>query len=387
MDSLLPQDTEIAAGWQASQAAASTANAEADKAAAKAKHRGRIILALGAKLLLGAGWYGYEWLTVGRFQVETDDAYVAASSATLTPKIGGTVRTIEVEDHAPVAAGTPLVVLDDADFRIALAQAEAQIATQQAGIERLGRQIQSGLASVQQAEAQLASARAGRTNARAQFGRVDALNKEGYSTGKDLDVSRASRQQAEAGVSAAEAAVHLAIANVATLDAQQEEARRVLAQHQIARQQALLNLAHTVIRAPFDGVIGNRAAEPGEYVTPGQRLLAVVPLQDAYVDANFKETQLERLRPGQKARVHVDAFPDRIIEGRVESVSPASGSVFSLLPPDNATGNFTKITQRVPVRIRLPREILAQGLIRPGMSVVAEIDTRDRPAEQLASRQ
>jgi membrane fusion protein (multidrug efflux system) len=159
----------------------------------------------------------------------------------------------------------------------------------------------------------------------------------------------------------------------------------VLELDRLARDQAKLNLDHTVIRAPFDGVVGNRAAEPGEYVQPGQRLLAVVPLHAVYVDANFKETQLEHLAPGQKVAIAIDAYPDRVIEGRVESVSPASGSVFSMLPPDNATGNFTKITQRVPVRIRLPQDVVAEGRIRPGMSVTAEVDTRARP-ERLASR-
>ncbi len=160
------------------------------------------------------------------------------------------------------------------------------------------------------------------------------------------------------------------------LNAQKTEAERGLDQYRLARDQAQLNLDHTVIRAPFDGVVGNGAAEPGEFVQPGQRLVALVPLDAVYVDANFKETQLADLKPGETVTVTVDAYPDLKIAGTVVSIAPASGSEFSLLPPDNATGNFTKIVQRVAVRIALPASLTDQGLIRPGMSVVASVDTR-----------
>ena len=184
------------------------------------------------------------------------------------------------------------------------------------------------------------------------------------------------RDQAEQAVVAADAAVAAARANVGVLAAQKTEAERTLDQYRLARDQAKLNLDHTVIRAPFDGVVGNGAAQPGEYVQPGQRLLALVPLDAVYVEANFKETQLADLKPGESVTVTVDAYPGLSIKGTVASIAPASGSEFSLLPPDNATGNFTKIVQRVPVRIRLPADVTADGLIRPGMSVVAAVDTR-----------
>ena len=185
-------------------------------------------------------------------------------------------------------------------------------------------------------------------------------------------------------VVAADAAVAAARANVGVLAAQKTEAERTLDQYRLARDQAQLNLDHTVIRAPFDGVVGNGAAQPGEYVQPGQRLLALVPLDAVYVEANFKETQLADLKPGESVTVTVDAYPDLKIEGTVASIAPASGSEFSLLPPDNATGNFTKIVQRVSVRIRLPAEVTDEGLIRPGMSVVASIDTRTGGARVAA---
>jgi membrane fusion protein (multidrug efflux system) len=295
------------------------------------------------------------------------------------------VKSVAVADNSDVTAGAPLILLDDTDERIALDAAEAQVATQQATIERIGRQVLSGRATVAQASAELAAARAAADNAEAQFKRTEVLVEKSVSSPKELDATRAAKLQAEATVVAAEAAVDAATASVAVLEAQREEAKRVLDQYRLVREQTKVNLEHTIIRAPFDGIVGNRAAQPGEFVQPGQRLLAVVPIDAIYVDANFKETQVAGLMPGQTAAIMVDAYPDRVIEGRVESVSPASGSVFSLLPPDNATGNFTKIIQRVPVRIRLPHDVTSKGLIRPGMSIVAEVDTRTGP-EEIAAR-
>ena len=364
--------------------ASPAAAAEAPPAKRRSR-RGLLLMAAAAILAAGGGFYGYDWWTVGRFLESTDDAYVAASSATVTSKIAGYIKAVVVADNSRVHAGDPLVLLDDADNRIALQQAEAKIATQEAALERIAREIQSGQAAIAQAEAQLASARAATDNAEAQFERMRALTTKGFATRKDFDAARAGMLQAQSAVDAAVAGVNAANANVATTEAQKAEAARVLEQDRLAHDQAALNLEHTVIRAPFDGVVGNRAAEPSEFVQPGQRLLAVVPLDAVYIDANFKETQLGRIVPGQTAAITVDAYPDRVIEGRVESLSPASGSVFSLLPPDNATGNFTKITQRVPVRIALPDDVVAEGRIRPGMSVTVEVDTRTG-AQQLAAR-
>jgi membrane fusion protein (multidrug efflux system) len=206
-----------------------------------------------------------------------------------------------------------------------------------------------------------------------------------FVTNQALDTARTAMLQADAAAASAEAGLTAAKANVAVVTAQKTEAERSLDQFKLARDQAALNLDHTIIRAPYDGVVGNRAAEPGAFVQPGQRLMAVVPLDEVYVDANFKETQLADLKPGQSVKVAVDAYPGRPINGTVESISPASGAVFSLLPPENATGNFTKIVQRLAVRIRLSGDAVAEGLIRPGMSVVASIDTRSAPSA-LASR-
>jgi membrane fusion protein (multidrug efflux system) len=294
----------------------------------------------------------------------------------IAPKIAGYVKSIPVDNNVRVTAGTPLLLLDDSDYRNAFDQTEAQVATQQAALSRIDQQIVAGGAQVNEAQANIASAQAAAANTKVEFERATALAGKSFGTQQAVDAAQAALLQANAAVDAARAGLNTAEANVAVLNAQKAEARRVLAQYRIASDKAQLDLDHTIVRAPFDGVVGNKAAEPGEYVQPGDRLMALVPLQDVYIDANFKETQLEELKPGQTVKISVDAYPDRDIEGTVVSVAPASGSMFSLLPPDNATGNFTKVVQRVPVRIRVPADVAAQDLIRPGMSVVVAVDTR-----------
>lgn len=345
------------------------------KPAPKRSLRKPIAIGVLAVLIGSGGWFGYGWWTEGRFMVSTDDAYVGADTSIIAPKISGYVKAVPVDDNAEVRAGTPLLLIDDADYRVALQQAEAQVTAEEATVARIDEQIAAGNAQVRQAEAELAAAEALATNAKVTSERATALAGRKVGTQQAADDARAALLQASAGVEAARAGVNTAEANVAVLQAQKTEAERVLDQYKLVVAKAELDMEHTVVRAPFDGVIGNKAAEPGEYVEPGQRLMALVPLKDVYIDANFKETQLQDLKPGQRATISIDAYPDRRVEGTVESVAPASGSVFSLLPPDNATGNFTKVVQRVPVRIRVPADVAEESLIRPGMSVVIAVDT------------
>ncbi len=350
----------------------------APKAAAP-KRNGRRLALVGVLVVAAAGiggYFGHGWWTHGRFVVSTDDAYVSADTAVIAPKVAGYIKSVPVADNAQVTAGTPLLFIDDSDYSIALQQTEAQVAVQQAAVARIGEQIGAGQAQVAQARAELASAKAAAANAKIEYDRAAALADKSFGTQKAVDLAQAALLQANAAVDAANAGVTTAEANAAVLFAQKTEGERVLDQDKLAVDKAKLDLDHTVVRAPFDGVVGNRAAEPGEYVQPGTRLMALVPLQDVYVDANFKETQLADLRPGQTADISVDAFPDHDIKGTVESIAPASGSVFSLLPPDNATGNFTKVVQRLAVRVRVPATVAAADLIRPGMSVVVAVDTR-----------
>lgn len=357
---------------EAAQAPATTATTPAPRS-----NRRRLLLTgiVFAVAVLGGG-YGYHWWTVGRFMVSTDDAYVSAKTATLAAKVSGYIATLDVEDNARVKAGDVIATIDPGDYQLAVDSARGKVATQQATIDRLGRQIAAEQATVDQARAQLVSAKAGAVRAQLELARQDALAAKEFASRQTQEQARANRDQANASVQSAEAAIDAAVANVEVSKGQQEEARRTLAELQTSLAKAERDLSFTQIRAPFDGVVGNRAIQVGDYVQTGTRLISLVPLDGVYVDANFKETQLAGLKPGQHVALTVDALPGVAIDGTVESMAPASGSVFSLLPTDNATGNFTKIVQRLPVRIRVAPAVAREGVLRPGMSVVASVDTR-----------
>ena len=344
---------------------------------AKRKGGRRIALMVAALLAATAGsYYGYQWWTTGRFMVSTDDAYVGADFTTVSPRIAGYVTTVLAETNKQVSAGDALVTLDDSDERLAVAAAETQIASQTAAIDRIDRQIDAARTAVTQAQAAINSALADLDLTAADLKRAQKLKETEFATPQALERANAAQEKAQASLDTAKAGQTSAEANVAVLQAQRVEAERALDQDRNTLDQKKLDLERTVIRAPFDGVIGNRAVQSGQYVSPGQRLLALVPLSNVYVDANYKETQLSDIRVGATAEIAVDAYDDRPVTGTVESVAPASGAVFSLLPPDNATGNFTKVTQRVAVRIAVPAKVAAEGLLRPGMSVVVSIDSR-----------
>lgn len=359
---------------------------------AKSSRRSRLglrsALALAALVALGSGgYYGYYWWTVGSYFVTTDDAYVGSHGAVLSPKVAGYISEIDVPDNARLKPGDVFARIDDGDYKLAVQSARDQITSQQAMIERIGRQMTAQSASVDQAKAKLTSAQAGETRAQLELKRQKDLAARDFASKQKLEQARADFQQATASVRSAQAGIEAANANVEVLKAQQEEAKRTLAMYRTQLAKAERDLSFTVIRAPFEGVVGNRAIQVGDYVQPAQRLASLVPLNTVYVDANFKETQLARVHPGQPVTISVDALPGREIKGWVESIAPASGSVFSLLPPDNATGNFTKIVQRLPVRIALPAKVTEQSLLRPGMSVTASVNTKDgaRAAVQATS--
>ncbi len=340
-------------------------------------------LALGALAALAAGgaaWFGYDWWTVGRFTVSTDDAYVEAYNATLAAKVPGYVARVLVSDNSQVHTGDVIATIDDGDYRFAADSAREKVATQQATIARIGHQVDAQQAAVAQAKAQLVSAQAAMLRTQLELDRQTMLAAKDFASRQTLELAQQNRDQAVAGVHSAQAAIESATADVAVLKGQQQEAIDTLAELKIALAKAERDLSFTVIRAPIDGVIGNRAIQVGDYLQPGQRIASLVPLDNVYVDANFKETQLARLRPGQAVSIAVDALPEHDIKGSIESLSPASGAVFSLLPPDNATGNFTKIVQRLPVRIRVPETVASKGVLRPGMSVVVSVNTKQDAA-------
>lgn len=338
----------------------------------------RKMLMLGglAALLVAGAWYGQYWWFTGRYLVSTDDAYVGVHTATLAAKVPGYVAKVATQDNSKVNAGDVVATLDDGDYRIAVDAARANIATQEATIERIGKQISAQEAAVSQAKAQLASANANATRADLELKRQQQLAVQQFASQQKLEQAESDQLQAQASVLGAKAAVEAADTNVAVLKAQQQEASRTLDQLKTALAKAERDLSFTTIRAPFEGIIGNRAIQAGDYVQSGQRLASLVPLDDVYIDANFKETQLAELHAGQPVSIAVDALDGHAIAGTVESVAPASGSVFSLLPPDNATGNFTKVVQRIPVRIHVPANVGAEEVLRPGMSVVVTVDTK-----------
>lgn len=343
----------------------------------KPRRAKKIVLVVAALLILAGGaWYGRYWWTTGRYLVSTDDAYVGAKNATLAAKVTGYVSDILVDDNAHVHEGDVIVRIDDGDYRLAVETARDNLATQQATIDRIGKQIAAQQAAVDQARAQLSSAQAGAKRAELELKRQQELAARGFASHQTLEQAQSNRDQGNAAVQAGQAAVAAAAATVDVLKAQQVEAQHTLKQLQTALAKAERDLSFTVIRAPFDGMIGNRATQVGDLVQPGQRLASLVPMNAIFIDANFKETQLAALHPGQPVAVSVDAYSDHQVEGKVVSIAPASGSVFSLLPPDNATGNFTKIVQRLPVRIEVPTKVAEEGLLRPGMSVVVSVNTK-----------
>ncbi|MCR4521536.1 MULTISPECIES: HlyD family secretion protein [Bosea] len=338
------------------------------------------LLVVGAAVI-GAGlWYGVDWWRNGRFIVSTDDAYVGAEMATISAKLSANIATVSVRQNQEVRAGQPLVALDDGDWRIALDSARAKSATAQATLARIDSQVEAARAAQMQAQAQQNSAEAAVTRTAADFDRANSLAAKSYGSQATLDAATAARDQAVAAVASAKAGVVQAQANIKVLEAQRIEAARQIDELKVAEQKAERDLSFMKIAAPIDGVIANTNVQIGDLVGAGKRLMSIVPLDQVYVDANFKETQVGPLKTGDKASITVDALPGQVFHGTVSGIAGGTGSVFTLLPPDNATGNFTKIVQRVPVRIMLDKDAAAKHVLRPGMSVVVSIDPR--PAGQ-----
>jgi membrane fusion protein, multidrug efflux system len=344
-------------------------------AAPKSGRRRMVMMCIGVLLALAAAGYGVHYFLVGRFLVSTDDAYVRANSTMLGARVSGHIAVILPADNTVVRTGDVIFRIDDGDYRIAVDAVRTRIATQQATIDRIGRQVTALESAVEQAQAQVVSAEAGVKRAGLDFDRQQALNAKGFASHATYEVSEATRDQGIAALKSAQAAYDAARDNVEVTKAQQAEARAQLAELETSLAKAQRDLDFTLVRAPVDGTFSNRLVNTGDFIVVGQRLGNVVPLDDVFIDANFKETQLKRIRPGQPVTISVDAYGHRKFAGFVDSISPAAGSVFTLLPPDNATGNFTKIVQRLPVRVRVPKDVARQNLLRAGMSVYVTVDT------------
>ena len=355
--------------------AAAPAAAAASEPAKKSGKKRLVLMGVIALLALAAAAYAGYYLLVGRFYISTDDAYVRANNSMLGARVSAHIAAILPGDNTLVQKGDVIFRLDEGDYRIAVDAARTRIGTQEATIARIGRQVAAQQSAVEQAAANLASAEAGLKRADLDYDRQQALNTKGFASHATFEQSEAARDQGAAGVKAARAAYDNARDLVEVTKAQQVEAQAQLAELKTQLAKAERDLDFTLVRSPVDGIFANRLVNVGDFVAVGQRLGKVVPLDDVFIDANFKETQLKRIRTGQPVIISVDAYGHRKFAGTVESLAPAAGSVFTLLPPDNATGNFTKIVQRVPVRIRVPKEVARENLLRAGMSVYATVNT------------
>jgi membrane fusion protein (multidrug efflux system) len=362
----------------------------ADTLTQPAPHRPRRLRRLwqpaaGLVAVIGIGVIASWWFAEGRYIESTDNAYVQGDIAVLSPRIEGDVAAIKVADNQSVHKGDPLIVLDPADWRARLTQATAAAAEAAAAVETAQRQVSQQQAMIDAAQAAIVQAQAENTRAGADATRSGTLVANGWASRQANDQAVADSRKASAAVVAAQAQKAAAEQQLDVLKAQVIQAKARQQNAAAAVTLAENNLAYTVIRAPFDGIAGNRAAELGQHVTPSTQLIAVAPLrQQLYVVANFKETQLARMQPGMKVRLIPDIDPGAAVNGRVNSLAPATGAQFSLLPPENATGNFTKVVQRVPVKLVIdPAEAAHADWLRAGLSVTAEVDTRGPDAQRL----
>jgi membrane fusion protein (multidrug efflux system) len=333
------------------------------------------IAALCAATLMAGAYFGKDWWRHGRFIETTDDAYVGGDVTAISPHVSGFVSAILVDDNAPVRAAQAVARIDSSDYQAASDRAEAAVAAATASLQSLRAQRTVQIATIHQAEAEFSA-----KNARAVFTGIDGARYATLSVTRagsvqDAQRAHAADQEAQAARVSSWAALAASRGQMDVLDAQIRQAQAAIARDQADLRRARLDLGYTEIRAPVDGFIANRAVRPGAYVSAGTYLFSVVPAGGLWVDANFKEDQLATLKPGQPATLTADAAPGIVFHGRVRSLAPGTGAVFAVIPPENATGNFTKIVQRVPVRIALDPSGAALGRLRPGLSVTVSVDT------------
>jgi membrane fusion protein (multidrug efflux system) len=324
----------------------------------------------------------YWWLDY-RMYVTTDDAYLHSDIAPIAPKVAGYVDRIEVTDHQFVHKGDVLVRLVDNEYAAQVRQAEASVAARTAALENVARRTELQKAIVNEAVAGADASGAELKRSRLDSARVDSLVKNAYMSRQRSETADADLGKARAGAQSAAARIEAEKAQLAVLDTERAEDEAAIAEAKALLDLANMQFRRTVIRAPSDGIVGNRAVVPGQYLRIGAVIMSIVPMDNVWVEANFKETQLTRMQVGQPATVRLDAYPGIEVTGRVESMAPASGALFSLLPPENASGNFTKVVQRVPVKIVLPADNALAGRLRPGLSAVISVNTHPG-AEKIA---
>jgi membrane fusion protein (multidrug efflux system) len=351
----------------------------------KLSFRKLLLAGVAVAALAGASWYGYDYWTVGRFLVSTDDAYVKADNTTIAPKVSGYLDRVLVGDNEHVKAGQVLARIDDRDFRVALDQARADVAAANATVTSKQAQLDVQDAVIAAAKATIDVDNAAQMFAQQENKRYTDLAATGYGSVQNAQQAQSRNAGAEAAIQRDTANLASALKQVELLKAEIAQAKAATARAAALQHQAELNLGYSTIVAPIDGVVGNRTLRIGQYVQAGTQLMSIVPAEGAYVVANFKETQLTHVRAGQAVEIEVDTFPGQVVHGHVDSIAPASGQEFALLPPDNATGNFTKVVQRIPVKIALDAETAPAIELRPGMSVIPTIATRSAPTAQAAT--
>jgi membrane fusion protein (multidrug efflux system) len=335
-----------------------------------------VVLAIFLMVFVAIDWN--LWVGTAILQT-TDDAYLRADITPLAAKSAGYVHSVPVRDFQKVKRGELLVEIVDDDYRAQLDQAQANVETAKAAIENIERQKVVQQALIQEAEATVKATQADLTRYHLEAVRQQTLLANKYAGTEQLvEQSVDNEKHTEATLALNQAQLAQQRQQLKVLDSQEEQAKAAVSAQEAARDLAKIALGYTRITAPIDGMVSERQVQPGQYVSVGTQVISLVPLPDVWVVANYKETQMTRIRVGQSARVTVDAFPGVVLRGHVDGWSPASGAQFSLLPPDNATGNFTKVVQRIPVKIVLDRDPSLGDLLRPGMSVIATIDTGSR---------
>ncbi|ELR65912.1 Multidrug resistance protein A [Photobacterium marinum] len=340
-----------------------------------AKKKKAPVIATAIMLALGLAGSGY-WFGYGQYFESTDNAYLQSDITNISPKVAGYITQSFITDNESVEAGQLLATIDDRDFVAARDKAEANIAVTQAAIDNLKAQQSLQNTLIRQSESQIASAQAEYERAQQQVNRTRSLLKRNYSSQDELDDATSHLKVTKAQLDQATASYQAAKDQLTVIASQIVQAEASVREANVQLEQANLNLSYTKIYAPVDGIVGKRSLRVGLYVQPGMPLMSLVPTSDVWVEANFKETQLAGIHQGQKVAVELDAFPGQPLEGVVDSFSPATGAKFALLPPENATGNFTKIVQRVPVKITIPDSAELKGRLIPGLSVIATVDTR-----------
>jgi membrane fusion protein, multidrug efflux system len=343
-----------------------------------------LLVGVAVAALAGSAYLGQQYWTVGRFEVATDDAYVKADNTTIAPKVAGYIAAVLVGDNERVKAGQVLARIDDRDYKVALEQAKADVEAATAAIASKQAALDAQASAIDSARATIVSDQATQTFAEQENKRYSDLAATGFGSVQNAQQANSRVLAARAAVTRDTAALANATKQIDLLQAEIAQAKANLARAQATRDQAELNLSYTTIVAPVDGEVGNRTLRVGQYVQAGTQLMSVVPTEAAYIIANYKETQLTGVHPGQEVDIEVDMFPGQVFKGRVDSLAPASGQEFAVLPPDNATGNFTKVVQRIPVKIVLDAGSPLSVVLRPGMSVTPTIDTRDHETQVAA---